>query len=402
MRLVRLAMLVGILVATVGSAQGIPLVLQNDLGGYMGVEDNCWDNWSSTEEVRNYGGFGFLRYYDTGAKRKIVIRFNDLDSVIPVPSGSVISAKLALRQYKSDYPNNSHTDNVAFYKMTHDWVEGTTDRSYIPQDGCSYRYFRGTRNVPDAGWTYHAPGTVIDGTAVPAGTNIWSYQAGAGVTVAKVMFDQEWSSKDWDMKTTSAALMTDTKSGYQSGTTVYVNDYESTATKHPNQGDHGFAYLHAADKWPNAGAGPSGDGALYDRDNANPIYASWNDLIWNYAGYTGGDLASYEGESDFQEVDITAWVKDWMDNPASNHGLMVSKGLRGTNGRFFFSSEIAKFDVVGRKCYGEYQYSSGNAIDLDWTYGPKLIIEYELPPIPEPAGLGLIGMALLALRRKRS
>jgi len=395
MRLGRLAVVAVMVIAAFGSAQGNTIVLQNGLDGYTGCEDNCWDNWNSTAEVRNYGGYDFLRYYATGAKRKIVIRFNDLDTAIPVPSDSVISAKLALRQYKSEYPNNSHTDNVAFYKMTHDWVEGTTYRSYIPQDGCSYRYFRGTRNVPDAGWTYHPPGTVIDGTAVPAGTNIWSYQVAAGITVDKVMFDQEWSSKDWDMKATSAALMTDTKSGYQSGTTVYVNDYEATSTKTPNQGDHGFAYLHAADKW------PGGDGALGDRD-PTPIYATWEDLIWDYAGYTGSDKASYEGESDFQEVDITAWVKDWMDNPGSNYGVMVSKGLRGTNGRFFFSSEIDRFDVVGRKCYGEYKYNDNNAIDLDSTYGPKLIIEYDLPPIPEPAGLSLMGLVLLGLRKRRS
>jgi len=395
MRLVRLAMLVGILIAMVGSAQGIPLVLQNGLDGYMGCEDNCWDNWSSATEVRNYGGYDFLRYYGSDARRKIVIRFNDLDTLIPVPSGSVISAKLALRQYKSEYPNNSHTDNVAFYKMTHDWVEGTTDRPYITQDGCSYQYYAGTRHVAGA-WTYHAPGTVIDGTAVPAGTDIWSYQVGAGVTVDKGMYDMEWSSSSWDMKATSAALMTDTTSCYQSGTTVYVNHAEATAATNPDNTAHKFCYFEDVDKW------PGGVGAQADRD-PTPIYASWEDLIWDYAGYAGSDLASYEGESDFQEVDITAWVQEWMDNPGSNYGVMISRGTGGTNGRFFFASEIDEFYVANRKCYGEYNYNQGGVLPtaLDLTYGPKLIIEYELPPVPEPAGLGLVGMALMALRRRR-
>jgi len=51
-------------------------------------------------------------------------------------------------------------------------------------------------------------------------------------------------------------------------------------------------------------------------------------------------------------------------------------------------------------------WGAGNGLySLTYTGGDgsnDLVLEYQAPPIPEPAGLGLLGVALLAVRRRRS
>ena len=397
MRLVRLAMLVGILVAMVAPAQGETLVLQNGLAGYTGVEDTYWDNWSAGDEPSNKGGAGNLLFYSTivSTPRKMVVSFGGLDTTIPVSSANVISARLNLFQYTSMYPHsNEAPDDTAIYRVRRTWEEGTSGGFYSHAvDGATMPYSEGARHVPSADWTY-APG--------PGGEHVYSFTLPAG-TVDKVMQDRSFGAQNWQAAADMAGLYADSSSWYQSGTTVYVHNNEANATTNPTDSSHGCGYFIAADKWNAPGCTGAAD---IDQGPGERITVNWPDLIWNYAGYTGGDLANYEGEAGWVEVDITAWVQGWMDDPGSNFGVLLAREEGGnyiyTTGRVFFSSEVGLFDPVGRKVPYEYQYDANRAIQLDETYGPKLIIEFERPPVSEPAGLSLVGLALLAIRRKRS
>jgi MYXO-CTERM domain-containing protein len=100
-------------------------------------------------------------------------------------------------------------------------------------------------------------------------------------------------------------------------------------------------------------------------------------------GYLGGDFSRW------WNVDITDIVTDWVSGAESNYGLYLIRrapgdGLLDDHNWNILSSEEA-----------------GGLYGAAWAVEPVLFIEYT-PPVAEPAGLSLMGLALLGLRRRRS
>ena len=97
---------------------------------------------------------------------------------------------------------------------------------------------------------------------------------------------------------------------------------------------------------------------------------------WVWAA-TPGHWIDYEGEEDeISSPELTAYIKAQSDGVVS---LALRSTWAGGNGLRFHSKENAA------------------------TNPPELVFELdEGPPIPEPASLSLLGLAMLALKRRRS
>jgi hypothetical protein len=77
-------------------------------------------------------------------------------------------------------------------------------------------------------------------------------------------------------------------------------------------------------------------------------------------------------------------VQDWIDSPSTNYGLILYQPDNGNN--------------ATTKQFRPSEHSNGD-------FGPYLDFEADAPDplvVPEPTGLGLIGLALLGLRKRRS
>ena len=62
--------------------------------------------------------------------------------------------------------------------------------------------------------------------------------------------------------------------------------------------------------------------------------------------------------------------------------------------------------LVSELCFGTMTFGGGRDFWLsdyttDSSLRPMLVIDYQ-PPVAEPAGLGLMGLALLGLKKRRS
>ena len=104
---------------------------------------------------------------------------------------------------------------------------------------------------------------------------------------------------------------------------------------------------------------------------------------------------------------------------AGDERAVGSRGYDGLPGASNYSgfgvwdvTDIVTGWAAGTPNYGAYMPSQGNWAwqfsettlgDTPVHFQPALFIEYtpKPPPIPEPAGLGLMGLAMLALKRRR-
>src|SRR5690606_16849158 len=85
--------------------------------------------------------------------------------------------------------------------------------------------------------------------------------------------------------------------------------------------------------------------------------------------------------------DITAWVQAWVNDPASNAGMLWWGGKNDdsdSQNRFFY--------------FGTKEDGAGPASESA-AAAPSLVIEYT--PIPEPATIGLLGLGAVILSGRR-
>jgi hypothetical protein len=163
--------------------------------------------------------------------------------------------------------------------------------------------------------------------------------------------------------------------------------------------DVNLSRLQSGNNWVEVvvgGSGPHTDGSV-----------TWNNRIshpttptpWAAAGALGAadidlgttqtfDVVGIDGSATSVARDITAWVQAWVNNPASNAGMLWWGGKNNDSGpanRYFH--------------FGTKEDGPGPAGDSN-AAAPTLLIDYTL--IPEPtAALLLSGGLLLTLRRSR-
>lgn len=146
------------------------------------------------------------------------------------------------------------------------------------------------------------------------------------------------------------------------------NVHEPNATSGGVTWNNRITHPTTATPWSTAGALGFGDG---DGGGTNPLDQSGAHMTFDTIGGTTG---SYQQKT----FDVTAWVQDWVTNPANNQG-MVTWG--GTNGGI-----DAFWAMVG---------TDDSAAP---SFRPSLVIDYM---VPEPTSLLLVGAGMFAFMRRR-
>ena len=170
----------------------------------------------------------------------------------------------------------------------------------------------------------------------------------------------------------------------------------------------GVSHAHPAGLNTGANQGPGGPGTA-----PNQTWGDGNDFFWpdpgtgwapvdgvhpgdgsiadeippTSTGYLGGDYSRW------WNADITAIVQDWVDGTEANFGTYLLRRVGTPPAPLDHNWNIMGSEQAAAP-YGPA-----------WEVQPVLFIDYEpreMAPIPEPAGLSLMGLALLAIRRKRS
>jgi hypothetical protein len=325
------------------------LVLQQSLNGYTGVADT-WFEYTSESSYFNRGAQEYLRFWnpiELGGARKIVIRFDlsDLDSRLPV-GAAITGATLGLYHFEAEAPKSTYDDSVELCRMLRTWVEGTGTGHYNdPITGASYYYWNSATRNP-TGWVQNA-----------TYSNVWELDV-TGLTIDHCQQDRGWGASSWIAVTSIAEVAAGTWRWHQDSGTLYVNKDNST-TQDPTKSSYGFSYLLDTDKWD----GVSGTGAA-DVDLSSKLVFSWPNYDKDYDPGNPGELQGYP---DWVCADITGWVLDWQANPSTNCGFMVAENdVGGTNPEFKRTQ--------GRQ-FRSSEYDAGGG---DYSYGPKLTIEYEI------------------------
>ena len=359
----RATMAVVMVVALCGLSHADSVTVQEGLDGYAGTEDTYTVAHRSRGPWGNAGAFKESAVLNDHGRASLLVRFSGLDVFL---SGQGVTSKSAIQEAKillhttgSSYDPSKAEMNM--YRMTHTWNEGVASSSfhdYSTVDGCNNAAYTAARVGSAASWTQPDAGTY---------PNVWATTVTskcAGISKRSTYHDG-FCAKVADIATCNST----TNSFYSTATTLYVN-----TAKYNHATDSSRFWLEE-DLWPVPGWN-------------NPS-SSFQPFFQNSPGlddvYDSTDPRALPiptaGSGEWLEVDITDWVQDWFETPGDNHGVLVRRTSTGD------------YDGVS---FAFSEYSA------DTSLRPKLEIEVASSTIPEPTGLGMIGLALFALRRRRS
>jgi hypothetical protein len=358
MRYVRLAVALVVLgvLAMVGPAVAVPVTVQNGLDGYAGTDDTYTVASRNGGPWGNAGAFTQSAILNDHGRASLLVRFSGLDVFLSgqgVTSSSAIqTAKILLYTTGSSFdPAKAEMD---MYRMTHTWNEGVASSSfndYSTVDGANNAAYAAPRLGSAASWSQPDAGTYPNVWATTVTSKV------AGIS-EKSTYHDGFCAEVGDIATVNST----TNSFYSTATTLYVN----TA-----QYNTGSRYWLEEDLWPEPGWNNPGS-------SFQPFFQNSVGLNDVYDSTDPRALPIPTGAGDWLEVDITDWVKDWFDNDLANHGVLVRR------------NSVGDYDGVS------FAFSEYGTAGLR----PMLEITLEELPVAEPAGLGIIGLALLGLKKR--
>ncbi len=352
-----------LVVALAAVAQADTAILRDGLDGYAGTRDTVFNQGPTGGYCQSGGSVtGLYTFHSSFDSDVILVAFEGLDAI---NAGSVISAKLKMYKYSDAYGGSQYK----IQQLGQAWAEGTENGSYSDNvDGATHRSRLGPTLVTDADW-------------VATAGNAWKYTPPAPLGPRQ--------------KSPSDPLRRWVLESY----TTYFRSADVTTYEEPGDAFASLALLEAAGPTFSNGFGyfyDTGTDELYmraDNDAGKPqaiwvvdMNNWWDSNTRRAPGYFEATAAG-AGAGVWVEWDVTDLAQRWLGTdayagaPQLNAGVQMtcSNSGSGAGGRFY----------------------SREYVD-DGTLRPTLIIEYEVPPVPEPAGLGLMGLALMSLRKRRT
>ena len=365
MRRVRLAVMVGLVVGLAGTAAATSLTIQRGLDTCV-VKDIYFAQGASSQYGAEKGRSDYFYTYGQGPggdSELGLIEF-DLTPLADANATSITSATMYLYRY-SQYgaPTRYRVEQIG-----QEWVEGTVLNYWDKVDGAGHRFHHppiklqaGDWQDPNAGeasYRYLSPSPLVPNQRNGNPGYKWVFRSTTYPDGIRLFdFRDSGLNNDGEAFTSLAAL--------EGGGPTFAN---------------GFGYFY-----------DTGADILYmrmDNDSGKPAdmcvvdeTRGWNATTRLAAGGWTNISDSVAGTGVWVPCDMTEMVQRWegLDGFAQepNYGVQV--------------------DEVDQYVGGRYRLSEYAA---DQTLRPMLVVEFE-GLIPEPAGLGLIGLALMTLRRRR-